>query len=237
MAGVSPCVITNIIANDYVNVVTALNRKYNALLRLVELLEQLADITSFLPPNLSSLVPLYLINFDTYTNLVTACPFLNLPPTPSNASTAELQGIVNQAYARFIQMLKKNPLYKLGRLQSQLESLNQQANEILNTGNQYLQCFQQACASAAEVGDFAGHIVETDFNGQIDDYTRTYLANNGQVLNTATQNKVNELNGTIDSINELRTTAPVVTPSPVTPISSIPPVAPVPQIPSPPPNA
>lgn len=234
MAGANPCAITGVLAQDYANAVRTINRKFNALQRLAELLEQLGDLTSFIPPNLSAFIPLYLINLDAYTNLVQACPFLNLPATPSNATTAELQGLVNSAYARVIQKLQQHPIFRLGKLQDQLNKVQTSLNGPLNTGAQFLQCLNQACASGAIGASFVSEVAQDDFSAQIDQYTRTYLANGGKVLTTTAQNKVNELNGIIDNINELRSTEPVATQA-ASPVPVVPSVPPVPQIPAPPP--
>ena len=225
----NPCAITNVLANDYANAVTAVNRKFNALQRLAELLEQLGDISGLLASfNPSALIPLYLIDLDAYTNLVTACPFLNLPPTPSNASTAILQDQVASAYARLIQSLNLSPFIRLDKLQAQMDKVQSKFNDVLNTGSQYMQCLQQACSSVSGVASFVNN-----FQSELDQYRRTYLAANGQVLTQAMLGKVNAVRGMIDNINELMTTAPVVTPSPAPVLPQVP-IPSVPAIPPPP---
>jgi hypothetical protein len=229
MPSANPCAVTNVLASDYANAVTTVNRKFNALQRLAELLEQLGDITglleSFQP---GTLIPLYLINLDAYTNLVTACPFLNLPPTPSNTSTAALQAQVAAAYARLIQRLNLHPFIRLGKLQAQMSKVQSKLNDVLNTGSQYMQCLQQACASVSGVSSFVNN-----FKSQFDQYQRNYLAANGQVLTQAMQGKVNAVKGMIDNINELLSTAPLVTPSPVPTVPQVP-IPSTPAIPPPP---
>lgn len=227
---VNPCVLTNVLANDYYKAVTLINRKFNSLKRLAELLEQLGDISGLLP-NISALIPLYLINLDAYTNLVTACPFLNLPKSPSNTDIANLQGMVASAYSKLISGLLNHPWARMGALQSQLDKAQHSVDQILNQGTQFFQCLQQACASADSAVTFVSDIAKTDFQGQVDDYTRTYLANNGKVLTTGAQGKVDTINGAINNVNELMSPAPLASP-PAKPIIS--PVPSVPQIPSPP---
>jgi hypothetical protein len=223
MAGVNPCVLTNALANDYANAVALINRKFNALRRLAELLEQLGDVSSLLKGlNVSALVPLYLINFDTYTDLVAACPMLNLPKTPSNASTAALQAQVGAAYARMIQQLNLHPFIRMDKLQAQMDKVQAKVNDILNTGSQYMQCLQAACGAASDVSSFVKEIAQTDFQGQLDQYSRTYLANNKQVLTEQMKNKVSTVRGMIDNLNELSSTAPLVTPSPTPTIPQVP---------------
>lgn len=220
MPGANPCAVTNAVANDYANSVTSVNRKFNALQRLAELLEQLGDVQSILEGiNPTALVPLYLINFDTYTNLVTACPFLNLPKTPSNESTAALQEQVTTAYANMIKRLNLHPFVRMGKLQSQMDKAATKANKSLNAGTQFMQCLQQACATTAAIESFVNN-----FQEEANQFAKNYVAANGQVLTQEQQQKVSVVRGMIDNLNELMTTAPVVSPAP-------PPV--VPQVPIP----
>lgn len=218
MAGADPCAVTNAVANDYANSVTAVNRKFNALQRLAELLEQLGDAQSLLEGiNPTTLIPLYLINFDTYTNLVTACPFLNLPRTPSNESTAALQEQVSTAYANMIKRLNLSPFIRMGNLQSQMDKTATNANKSLNAGTQFMQCLQQACATSATVVNFVNN-----FQSEANQFAKNYVASNGRVLTTLQEQKVSEVRGLIDNLNELMTTAPVVTPAPPPVIPQVP---------------
>jgi len=213
----SACDVTGVLAADYQNAVTAVNRKFNALQRLAELLEQLGDVSALLEGiNPSALIPLYAINLDVYTDLVNACPFLNLPKTPSNTSTAELQAMVSSAYARLIQKLNLHPFIRLGALQAQMNKVQASVNDILNTGNEFVQCLEQACSSTV------GVVLGTNFQQQLDLFRRGYVASNGQVLTQQMQGKLQTVRGMIDNINELMTTAPVVTPSPSPVIPQIP---------------
>lgn len=212
-----PCAITGALAADYQNAVTAINRKFNALQRLAELLEQLGDVSALLEGiNPSALIPLYAINFDAYTDLVNACPFLNLPKTPSNASTAQLQQMVSSAYAGMIRKLNLHPFIRLGSLQAQLNKVQTSVNEALNTGEQFVQCLAQACASTV------GLFMTTNFQQQLDQFKRGYLASNGQVLTQEMQGKLLSVRGLIDNVNELMSTAPVITPSPTPLVPQVP---------------
>lgn len=233
MPAVDPCVLTGALANDYFAAVQLINRKFNALRRLAELLEQIGDIQGSLP-NISSLIPLYLINVDAYANLVTACPFLNLPPHPTNEDIAKLQAEVAAAYQRLLNQLFQHPYLRMGSLQAQLDKVQASVNDILNNGAQFMQCLLQACASAASVAGSIGHIASTHIQNELDDYSRTYLANNGKVLTDTMQGKKDQVQGVIDNVNELMSPAPVVTPPSNTPHVS--PLPNVPQIPLPPPE-
>lgn len=213
----NPCAVTGAVAAGYQNAVTAINRKFNALQRLAELLEQLGDISALLEGiNPAALIPLYAINFDVYTDLVNACPFLNLPKAPSNTSTAQLQAMVGSAYAGMLQKLNLHPFIRLGALQTQMNKVQSSVNESLNTGEQFVQCLAQACASTF------GFFVNTNFQQQLDQFKRGYLASNGQVLTQEMQGKLQSVRGLIDNINELMSTAPVITPSPTPLVPQVP---------------
>lgn len=218
MALVDPCSISGAVATGYANGVRAVNRKFNALQRFAELLEQLGDIQGLLEGiNPAALIPLYAINFDVYTDLVNACPFLNLPKAPSNASTAQLQSIVSSAYASMIAGLNLHPFSRLATLQAQMDKVQGQVNAVLQEGETFLQCLGAVCGSANVTLKFVNN-----FQQEFNDFKRGYLASNGQILTQQMKDKVTTVNGLIQNINELNTTVPVVVPSPVPVIAQIP---------------
>ena len=198
----NPCVLTNVLANDYAKAVNAVNRKFNALRRMAELLEQLGDISGFIP-DIGALIPIYMINLDAYANLVAACPFLNLPKSPSTEDIGALQAQVAAAYARLVGQLMQHPWLRMGQLQDQMNKVQGQVNEALNKGAQFMQCLQQACASVASVSDTV-----KNFEEYSKDYAKTYLANNGKVINNAMAGKLSQVQGSIDNVNELISARP-----------------------------
>jgi hypothetical protein len=217
MASLDPCSISSAVATGYMNAVAAVNRKFNALQRLAELLEQLGDIQGLLEGvNPAALIPLYAINFDVYTDLVTACPFLGLPAAPSNASTAQLQSIVSSAYASMIAGLNLHPFSRLATLQAQMDKVQGRVNETLQQGATFLQCLGAVCNSANVTLNFVNN-----FQQEFDTFKRGYLASNGQVLTQTMKAKVATVNGLIQNINELNSTVPVVIPSPTPVIPQI----------------
>ncbi len=226
-----PCVLTNVLANDYAVALTTINRKFNALRRLAELLEQLGDISPAIP-NIGALIPLQLINLSAYEDLVAACPFLNLPKHPTNTDIAKLQALVLAAYQRLLGNLNQHPWLRMNALQAQLDKVHARLNEILSQGAQFVQCLQQACASADAATTFVADVVTSDLNGQVDNYTRNFVANNGQVLTSGMQAKAGTVNGAIDQVNELMTPAPITSSSLGPKISPVP--NPGPQLPLPP---
>jgi hypothetical protein len=70
-----PCQVLDALAQFQYDVVRRLNRKFNALRRIAELLEQVGDI-GVLIPNIAELIPITSITLDTYQRLVENCPFL-----------------------------------------------------------------------------------------------------------------------------------------------------------------
>lgn len=203
----NPCALTNFLANDYYEAIKMVNRKFAALQRLAELLEQIGDLSGFIP-NIGALIPIYLINVDAYANLVAACPFLNLPKSPSQEDIGALQRQVADAYSRLTSQLMKHPWIRMDSLQDQMNKVQGKVNEVLNQGAQYMQCLQQACTSAGQVVNFVAEISQTDFQEQFDQYTRAFVGNNGQVLNNAMRDKRDQVQGGIDQINELISARP-----------------------------
>lgn len=177
------------------------NRKFNALRRLAELLEQLGDISSFLP-DINKLIPIHMINIDAYANLIGACPSLNLPAV-SNADIGQLQSNLNVAYGNLIRKLEKHPWLRMGKVQDQLAKVQAKYNDTLNQGVQFYRCFQAACNAVDTAADFFADISATDFQQEFDDYTQNFVHGNAQVLNQRMTQKRDEVNGTIANINEL----------------------------------
>ncbi len=226
---VDPCLITNVLANDYLLAVTAVNRKFDALRRLSELLEQLGDIQGLIP-NISALIPVFEIDLSTYAALVNACPFLNLPKVPSDADLKKLQQLVSDAYARLLAQLHLHPYIRMGALQGQLDKLHGRLNSILSQGADFLRCLQEACAAAEASATFVQGI-GVSARAQIEHYTNNFVANSGHVLSDHAQTKLNQVNESINQINVLMAPEPVAPPGAGPQIS---PVPDVPQIPLPP---
>jgi len=233
---VNPCALTDFLANDYFEAVKFINRKFNALKRLAELLEQIGDLRGFIP-NIGALLPLYMINLDAYANLVAACPFLNLPKNPTNEDIGKLQAQVAAAYARLIQQLNLHPWLRLNAVQDALDKAQSKVNDILNQGGQFMKCLQQACHSLESAVNFVADIAQTDFQKQFDQYTTNFVNSNGQVLNRAMQQKRDEVQGSIDQINTLISAKPLSSAEAVVPAAPAAPV--IPQLPpsAPPPHA
>jgi hypothetical protein len=220
---VDPCLITNVLANDYLLAVATINRKYDALSRLAQLLEQLGDIQGLIP-NIGMLVPVFAIDLSTYAALVAACPFLNLPAVPTDADLATLQRLVSNAYARLLAQLRLHPYIRMGALQAQLDKLHGRLSGILNQGASFLRCLQEACAAAEASVTFVQNAIP-NAQAQISHYANNFVANSGHVLSDHAQTKLDQVNDSINQINVL------MAPEPVAPLGVGPQISPVPDVP------
>jgi len=73
------CGVIDALSDFQQKVIEAINGKFAALRRLSELLEQLSDLTGFIP-DITKLIPLSAIDLTLYETLRAECPFLHLPP-------------------------------------------------------------------------------------------------------------------------------------------------------------
>lgn len=234
---VNPCAITDILANDYNEAIKTINRKFAALQRLSQLLEQIGDISGFIP-NIGALIPIYLIDVSSYATLVAACPFLNLPKSPSTEDIGKLQSQVADAYGRLVSQLYQHPWLRMGKLQDQMNKVQGKVNDILNEGTQFMQCLQAACGAVDAATNFVNEISQTDFQENFDTYTRQFVGSNGQIMNDAMQQKFDQVQGGINQINELMSPQPIAgaVGSPGATGPTIPDIGRAPQIPQLPPN-
>jgi hypothetical protein len=133
-----------------------LNRKFFALRRLAQLLEQAGDLTGFIP-DITALIPLSQIDLLLYEQLRNACPFLNLPPSDTNTvneSLGKLQGLVAQAYAQILALLINHPWQRWDELTRILNEYQTKLNVAALVGQDFLTCLSTACATI-EAGEFA----------------------------------------------------------------------------------
>jgi hypothetical protein len=226
---VNPCALTDLLSSDYAKAIRMINRKFAALRRLGEILEQLGDL-SFLVPDISKLIPVYMIDLSAYASLVAACPFLKLPKEPGFQDIQRLQALVANAYARITNQLMKHPWFRMGKLQDQMDKLQGQLNGVLSEGQQYVQCLQQACNSVSSV---VTDITATNWGKEFDQFARDYTANNGRVLTQGMDDKRSQVQGAVESLNELSSPAPFANPS--NPVQDTPRVPQFPQLPPEPP--
>jgi len=181
-----------------------LNRKFNALLRLSQLLEQLGDVT-VLFPNLSNLIPVVDIDFNTYESLRQNCQFLNLPPAEGNAATAvqELRRRVTDAYAVLLRQLSNSPNFRLGKIQEFLNKSQGDVNMAFAIAGDYLRCAQAACNTVGAVGSTLQNIASADLQKEAAAFTQNFVTNGGKVLSQGAQIKYDQTRATVDRLKEL----------------------------------
>lgn len=210
------CGISNVLGSDYLAAITSINRKFNALRRFSELLEQLGNVSALIP-DISNLIPIGAITSPNYQALVSACPFLNLPKIPSDIDLSNLRNLVSSAYKSIIQTLTNHPFSRLGNLQGQLDKFQSKLSGALGGGAQFLQCFQQACS-----GDgisFVNNFSSTSAQAQISQFNQNFVATGGQILTPEMQRKVTAIKDSISRVNQLITG--VIT-TPGTPVQIVP---------------
>jgi hypothetical protein len=219
------------------DIIRRINRKFEALRRLAQLLEELGDLSTLIP-NISSLIPIPNIDLSTYNQLAAACPFLNLP-APGEASLNALRSRVMGAYANLMQDVLSHPWMRMGRVQAELSKFQNKINFVMGMGASYLECLQAACNAVSAVGSAFEKVTHADIQKEVSTFTSNYLANAGQVLTAPMQTKYNEAVRVKTSLKEFgtdfsddyTTAKAALAPAPVTP-AAIP--APVQHYPSPP---
>ena len=196
-----PCAIVDVIADAQLTAISEINKKFLVLQRLAALIEQLGDISIFLP-DLGQLFPLSAIDLSVYTNLRAACPFLGLPD-PGDLGLAQLQALVAAAYGRLIRLLVNHPFLRLDSLQAQLDKAQAKFNDAIGDSVAFLECLQALCNTAEGLGQFFADVSFADINQQVQDYTTNIIDRGGQVLTDAQDQKVQDVRNTIDGINNL----------------------------------
>lgn len=202
----STCGVLDAIASVEYSTMAALNRKIRAMRRLADLLENLGDLTIFFP-DITKLIPLSQIDTTIYDDLQSACPFLNLPPSEgaSNA-VGQLQARVNGAYGNLIGQLNNLPWKRMGQLQNQIDRLQTKLLGGQQVVSEFIQCAQQACATANAVGESVSSLVSAtsdNVSAETADFIRNYVDDNGQVLNAAQQEKLRQVDETIQGVSDL----------------------------------
>lgn len=200
MAAANPCGVLQGLANYQFQVLKSLNKKFAALQRLADLLEQVADISSLLP-NIGQLIPVISINFDTYTEVQVACPFLNLPPF-SNESLAALQAQVTTAYGLLLRQILNHPLLRMNRVQDMLNDFQNQIN--FPYGSNYLACLNNICSAIGVAGSVLSGISAANVASELSSFSANFVQNGGVVLRASQQTKVNEAVNTYNQVLNLR---------------------------------
>lgn len=198
-----PCQVLDALAQFQYDVVRRLNRKFNALRRIAELLEQVGDV-GVLIPNIGELIPIFSITLETYQRLVENCPFLGLPDV-SEANLAELRQRVQEAYGNLVRKLLNHPHLRMTKLQSALTKFQSDLNAGAAVVSDYLLCLQTICDTIGAVGTAFQNITQADIQKEIAAYTKNFVENAGSVLTEPMKVKAQQVQTTIDEIKALST--------------------------------
>lgn len=203
MASSNPCSVLDALAKFQFDVISRLNKKFNALRRIAELLEQIGDLTVLIP-NIESLIPTASISLEMYQRLVQDCPFLGLPPA-SDANLDELRQKVIAAYAALISKLQNFAHFRMGKLQSVLTRFQADLNASAAIANDYITCLQTICDTLGSAASAFQNIAHADVKKEIAAYTQNFVANAGQVMTAGMKVKADQVNTTIAQIKTLST--------------------------------
>lgn len=199
-----PCAVIDALAQFQYDVVRRLNRKFNALRRIADLLEQVGDL-SVLVPNLEELIPVTSITLDTYSRLVQNCPFLGLPETPNDESLGVLRQKVVEAYASLVRKLLNHPHLRMGKLQDVLARFQTDLNAGAAVVADYLTCLQTICDTIEVAGTAFASISQADIKKEVSEYTKNFVNNAGQVMTEGMKIKERQVQTTIKEIKDLST--------------------------------
>lgn len=194
------CSILQALANYQFEIIRALNKKFTALRRLAELLEQLGDVSSALP-NLGQLLPVVDIDLITYTDLQVNCPFLNLPPA-TNEDINALRSKVNTAYALMARKLMNHSWMRMNRVQDMLNDYQNKLNYPY--GDDYLRCLNAVCAAISQAGSLLQNVTQAQIDKELANFGRDFVNNAGQVLTKSMQTKRDEAVQVYNQVLDLR---------------------------------
>lgn len=201
------CGVIDVLADFQQQVISAINGKFASLRRLSELLQQLADLTGFIP-DISKLIPISAIDLTAYENLRNSCKFLNLPPSSGDPeqTLGALRAQVNTAYGRLLGQLNLNPLGRMDKLQGKLNDYQARFNLGTLGGVDFMQCLQAACQAVVAVEGSVSNLSNTS-SAQVKKAAQDYLDNivngNGKVLSAEAQAKVGNWSSTKSGVVDL----------------------------------
>ena len=198
--GQQPCAVMDAIANLHWETIRRLNKKFNALKRLTELLEQAGDLQN-LVPNIGALIPASSITLDTYTKLQQSCPFLNLPEA-SEANLVQLKFQVIEAYAQLIARLLNHPYIRLTKVQENMNRIQGKVNQIGQSIGDAIECLQAICDSAAEASAFATTTASA-VRKDLENYRNNFEVQGGKVITDEMSRKAEDVTGIIENLQEL----------------------------------
>ena len=196
----NPCSLLQGLVDWEMKIIKALNKKFAALKRLAELLEQLGDISTLLP-NITQLIPVIDIDLDVYTSLQVNCPFLNLPPA-TNEDINALKSKLNAAYAQLAGKLLNHPWMRLDKVQQMLNDYQTKLNYPY--GEDYLRCLNSVCAAIGTVGSLLEKASTVNIGKDLELFSQNFVQNAGQVLTRPMEAKRDEAMQVYNQVRDLR---------------------------------
>ena len=179
-----------------------LNKKFEQLRRLATLLEQLGDLSAFIP-NLNALIPVANIDFDVYNQLASNCPFLGLPGNPVQGNLDALRAQVLAAYDNYARKLLNHPWMRMGQLQDQLTKYQVQITGAMTQGQDFIRCLQSMCAAGSALGSAVSQASQTSISETVSTFTTNYVTNAGQVLTAGMKQKNGQMTDALSSVQNL----------------------------------
>lgn len=207
MASVSLCNLSNLLADYQYKLIVLLNSKFDSLRRLADLLENLGDLSSLLPP-FSSLFPLSAIDLNTYEQLRQACPSLGLPPVEDeiNEEIDKLRARVGEAYDRILRDLKSLPWFRMGKLQDEMDKFRSKVGGVIDVSGEFLECLQAACNAQETVQSAWGKVSQVsvdDIRSNVNNYNNNFTVLGVGILTHEQKAKARELERIGEELNNL----------------------------------
>jgi hypothetical protein len=146
-----PCSVLSALNDWQQSVLSGLTRRFGALQRLAQILEEAGDITGFLDDIvriIPRLVPIEALDSLNAYNLIRgACPMLGLPEANIDAA-AKLQTDLARAYA---ELLRKIDLHQFNRLDLLQARLDQVIGKAVNSlGRDWFICATTVCSATQD---------------------------------------------------------------------------------------
>jgi hypothetical protein len=204
MAIGNPCAVMQALVNWEMQAIRMLNKKFAALQRLAQLIEQFGDINTLIPNLnrlLGTLVPVDALNLDIFSVLQTACPFLGLPPY-SNADLNELKSKLQTAYSRLLGDIANHPWMRLDRLQEQLNDFQNKINYPY--GADYLRCMNAVCGALDAAGSLYSGLANANISKELALFSKNFVQGAGEVLTEPMKLKRNEAMNVYNAVSDLR---------------------------------
>lgn len=201
------CGVVDALSDFQQKVIESVNGKFAALRRLSELLEQLSDLTGFIP-DISKLIPISAIDLSIYENLRAECKFLNLPPAQGDPEQVlgQLRAQVNTAYGRLLGQLNLHPLGRMSKLQQKIDDYQQRFNLGALAGTDFMQCLQAACQAVVAVEGSVSNLSNTSSSKVVQaakDYLKNTVTDQGKVLSSKAQEKVDNWQSVKSGVQDL----------------------------------